>query len=356
MIGIRRLNTRPAHLICRAFLSLLICSNSLQAVHAEAASPPTGKNVMVFGPLKRLSDKPVLSPRPEKFDSVGAFNPSCAKLADGRTILLYRAQDDKGVSRIGIAESNDGIHFKPEDQPVLSPSLPDEANGIEDPRLCSSLLNKDEWFLTATAYDKDAQLALYKSKDLRHWDRVGIMMPAKKGAWNINWTKSGAIVPEKINEKFWMYYLGTMNDCDHTGVASSTDGIHWQDASDKPVLPVRPSMFDSRVAEPGPAPIVTRDGILLLYNGADEKLCYQTGWALFDKNDPTKLIARSDSPIFSPKESWEINNASSKIHQAPNVVFVEGLIKDKDRYLIYYGGADSYVGVAETRLVPLEAK
>jgi len=89
----------------------------------------------------------------------------------------------------------------------------------------------------------------------------------------------------------------------------------------------------------------------LLYNGADNDLVYRTGWALFDKNDPTKLIARSSRPIFRPSADWEKKNASAEVHQAPNVVFVEGMVKDGDRYLVYYGAADSYVGVAETHLI-----
>jgi predicted GH43/DUF377 family glycosyl hydrolase len=307
---------------------------------------------MTFAKLRRLSKHPILSARPGKFDSAGAFNPSAVRLDDGRIIMLYRGQDLSGVSRIGYAESKDGIHFSQNDQPVLEPHLSDEKNGIEDPRLSRSLEDQGEWLMTATAYNTDAQLALYKSRDLKNWQRIGIIMPAYKGSWNVHWTKSGAIIPEKIKGKYWMYYMGDAAEApDQTGVACSEDGIHWLDACDKPVLPPRPHMFDSHTVEPGPAPIITRDGILLLYNGADDALCYRTGWALFDKNDPTRLIARCDTPIFEPKLDWERKNASESVHQVPNVVFVEGMIKKGDRYLIYYGAADSYVGVAETRLL-----
>jgi predicted GH43/DUF377 family glycosyl hydrolase len=158
----------------------------------------------------------------------------------------------------------------------------------------------------------------------------------------VRWTKSGAIVPEKINGKYWMYYLGTTPDNkDQMGVASSQDLIHWEDASDAPVVPVRPGQFDARVAEPGPAPILTPKGIVLIYNGADDKLVYRTGVAVFDRNDPRRLISRSDMPRFEPEKEWE------KVGQVPNVIFVEGMVKKGDRYLFYYGGADQYVGVAE---------
>ena len=111
--------------------------------------------------------------------------------------------------------------------------------------------------------------------------------------------------------------------------------------TDTPVLPVRGGMFDARVAEPGPAPIVTPKGIVLIYNGADDKLVYRTGVAMFDRNDPRVLIGRTNTPIFAPDKQWE------KVGQVPNVVFVEGMVRRGKRYLFYYGGADANVGVAE---------
>jgi predicted GH43/DUF377 family glycosyl hydrolase len=154
-------------------------------------------------------------------------------------------------------------------------------------------------------------------------------------------------VPEKIDGKYWMYFLGTTPDNnDQMGLASSTDLLHWTDATDVPVLPVRAGQFDSRVVEPGPAPIITPKGIVLIYNGADDKLVYRTGIALFDRNDPRKMISRTDTPIFAPERQWE------KVGQVPNVVFVEGMVRQGERYLFYYGGADAYVGVAEAPAGP----
>jgi predicted GH43/DUF377 family glycosyl hydrolase len=89
---------------------------------------------------------------------------------------------------------------------------------------------------------------------------------------------------------------------------------------------------------------MTSRGILLIYNGADDRLVYRTGWALFDKANPSRVLARSSAPIFQPKEDWEIHG------QVPNVVFVEGLIREPNRWLLYYGAADKNVGVASARL------
>jgi predicted GH43/DUF377 family glycosyl hydrolase len=298
-----------------------------------------------FGTWRRVSDSPILSPRGEGWESAGTFNPSVI-LRDGKVVMLYRAQDKGGTSRLGYAESADGIHFTRRGEPVVSPDKDYEKDGgVEDPRLVQF---GDTYYLTYTGYNKkDAQLCLATSKDLIHWERKGVILPAYKGNWNVRWTKSGAIVPEKIAGKYWMYFLGTSsNDKDQMGLASSKDLLHWTEATSMPVLPVRAGNFDSRVAEPGPAPIVTAKGIVLIYNGADDKLVYRTGVAVFDGNDPRKLISRTDVPIFGPEKEWE------KVGQVPNVVFVEGMVRQGERYLFYYGGADTNVGVAEARAIP----
>ena len=292
---------------------------------------------------QRASETPIVSPQGEAWESAGTFNPAVA-LFHGKFVMLYRAQDRAGTSRLGYAESTDGIHFQRTLAPALSPLTPYErGGGIEDPRLVQF---GDTYYLTYTAYNKkDAQLCLASSRDLVHWQRLGVILPAYKGKWNVGWTKSGAIVPEKIGGKYWMYFLGTSADkTDQMGLAYSTDLVHWTEALDTPVLPVRPGKFDARVAEPGPAPILTNDGIVLIYNGADDKLVYRTGYAIFDRKDPRHLIARSSDPIFAPEKDWE------KTGQVPNVVFVEGAVPQGDRYLFYYGGADKYVGVAQAEV------
>lgn len=308
---------------------------SLIAFLAASAAPP-----LPFGAWQSASDAPVIAPRGDGWEQAGTFNPAVVVRGD-KIVMLYRAQDKQGTSRLGYAESADGLHFTRRNDPVLSPTEDYEKDGgVEDPRLVQF---GNTYYLTYTGYNKkDAQLCLATSTDLIHWDRKGVILPANKGNWNVKWTKSGAIVPEKIAGKYWMYYLGTTADNrDQAGLASSNDLLHWTDETPVPILPVRPGRFDSRVAEPGPAPILTDHGIVLIYNGADDNLVYRTGIAVFDRGDPRKLLWRSDEPIFFPKRDWE------KVGQVPNVIFVEGMVKQGNKYLFYYGGADKYVGVAE---------
>ena len=327
---------RAARTATVSFLALI----AFAAVAAVSFTPP-------FGKWTRLSSDPIISPQGNGFESAGTFNPSVVK-KDGKFVMLYRAQDRKGTSALGYATSDDGIHFTRRPEPVMVSEAPyEKGGGVEDPRLQKI---GDTYYLTYTGYNnvdgaaadkKDAQLCLATSADLVHWQRQGVIMPSFKGKWNVKWTKSGAIVPEKINGKYWMYYLADAQGKDtQMGVAYSDDLLHWTDALDHPILSSRPGSFDSQVVEPGPAPIITPQGIFLIYNGADDKLVYSTGWVLFDKNDPTKVLARSDEPVFAPEKDWE------KVGQVPNVVFVEGMVRDGNRWLFYYGGADKNVGVA----------
>ncbi len=315
----------------RAGLVLLALSSPL--VFSEATS-------WIFGAWHRASNAPILSPQGKGWESAGTFNPAVV-INNGKFVMLYRAQDGFGTSRLGYAESSDGIHFIRRSEPVLSPETGYEMDGgVEDPRLVKI---GETYYLTYTGYNKkDAQLCLAISKDLIHWERKGVILPAYKGKWNVGWTKSGVIVPEKIDGKYWMYWLGSSADkTDQMGLAYSTDLIHWTEALDTPVLPRRPGQFDSHVVEPGPPPILTPKGIVLIYNGADDRHVYRTGVAVFDRKNPRKLLSRTGDPIFAPEMEWE------KAGQVPNVVFVEGMVRQGNRFLFYYGGADKYVGVAE---------
>jgi predicted GH43/DUF377 family glycosyl hydrolase len=332
-------------------------SNSTRAIRAIAllmiATSPGISTERISITAQRLSKQPLLRPA-NHWSEFGLFNPTAIKTGN-KTVLLFRAQDRNHTSRIGYAESSDGLHFDVRPEPVLSPETAyEKSGGIEDPRIVQI---KGTYYLTYTGYDLHAaQLCLATSTDLIHWQRKGVILPAYRGTWNTQWTKSGAIVPEKINGKWWMYYLGTRKDPDgqardYMGLASSTDLLHWKDATQQPVLDRRPGAFDSRVMEPGPAPTLTRAGILLLYNGADDHLVYGPGWVLFDQHHPSRVIARADRPFLVPTLEWEKNG------NVPNVIFLEGAVQvskavsNRDLELFgYYGAADKFIGGADIRI------
>ena len=236
MFGSQKIRFRPTRALpLLALLATLV---------AQGARP------LPFGAWRRVSTTPVIAPRGESWESAGTFNPA-AIMHDGKVVMLYRAQDKQGTSRLGYAESADGIHFHRRADPVLSPTEPYENDGgVEDPRLVQF---GDTYYLTYTGYNKkDAQLCLATSRDLIHWDRQGVILPAYKGNWNVKWTKSGAIVPEKIDGKYWMYFLGTTADNkDQAGLASSIDLLHWTTSRQPPCYPCVPAVSIRASPSPG---------------------------------------------------------------------------------------------------------
>ena len=308
--------------------ALINCSNSSQKIE--------NKFLLPFKKIERASGNPILSPTKLAWESKDVFNPSSIEV-DGKIALLYRAEDSTGIdiwrgtSRIGLAWSEDGIHFKRERKPVLEPSESYELpGGCEDPRVVKI---EDTFYLTYTGYDGDtARLCLASSKDLYSWTKQGPLFP------ELGRTKAGVIVPEKINGKYYMYF-GEYG----VWLASSSDLVNWKLEQENYVLPRRENMFDSEVTECGPTPIITDQGILVIYNGAEKAnggWIYRTGYAYFSKEDPKKLLYRSSTPFFYPQE------LSEKTGQVANVVFVEGFTYFKGKWFMYYGMADSHIGVA----------
>lgn len=285
-----------------------------------------------LGPFVKYDGNPIITPQGDSWESKDVFNP--AAFADNDQIyMLYRAEDSTGIgiwngtSRIGLGISSDGYNFDRHPDPIYEPfddfELP---GGAEDPRIVKI---DDTFWLTYTAYDGEtARQALASSKDLFNWERHGLIFP------ELGWTKAGAIVPIMINDKYWMYFGDT-----NIWIAWSEDLINWTPI-EEPVMRPREGMFDSGLIEPGPTPLITEQGILMLYNSADDDLVYRTGQALFDISDPTKLLKRSDDFFMEPDYELEVDG------QIPNVVFIEGLAKLGDTWFLYFGMGDSGIGVA----------
>jgi predicted GH43/DUF377 family glycosyl hydrolase len=301
-----------------------------------------------------------LNKREIRWEEKNVLNPS-AVVKDGKVYLIYRAQDSLMTSRLGLAVSDDGLHFTKEPSPVL---YPDSDNmhqyewkgGVEDPRIVEG--EDGTYILTYTSYDgKTARLCLASSTDLRTWTKRGLVLGEDK--YKETWSKSGAIVSRlegnriiaaKIRGKYWMYFGDT-----DLFIASSDDLIHWtviENAENKKMISVlhpRPGYFDSRLVEPGPFALLHEEGILLIYNSSNAlsnndpglpAFTYSAGQALFDKENPYKLIARMDGYFIYPDKPYE------KTGEVNNVCFVEGLVFFRNKWFLYYGTADSKIAVA----------
>ncbi|HEY8503190.1 MAG TPA: glycoside hydrolase family 130 protein [Gemmataceae bacterium] len=279
-------------------------------------------------PFERHGAEPILAPDPDvAFERAAVYNPAVV-YENGLFYMIYRAEDthDRYISRLGLALSSDGVHFRRYGKnPIVDNDRPGEERGCEDPRVVKV---GETFYMTYTAWDGNKiDLALAESKDLVHWTKRGTIIPD---------AKSGAILSEPVSGRYIMYFGDT-----NIWMATSEDLLHWEVRPD-PVLAPRKDAFDSALVEPGPPPIVTDEGILLIYNSSDGKR-YNVGQALFSKDDPAKLIARLDEPFLSPELAWE------KWGKVNHVVFAESLVKRDGTWYLYYGGADKCVGLATCR-------
>ncbi len=278
-----------------------------------------------IGKVKKYRKNPVLNPyRSNKFESAATYNGTALK-ENNKVYLYYRAEQhyyNDYISSIGMAVSKNGLEFERKKEPVIKPERRYEKRGCEDPRITKI---EDTYYLIYVAFTgRKSHIALAESKDLLHWKKKGLLM---------KYAKSGVLLPKKIKGKYYLYYGDT-----NIYLATSRNLKDWQ-TQEKPVLTPRRDHFDSRLVEMGPAPIITKKGIFVIYNSFNGEE-YSAGCAMLDKNDPGKAIARKEDPILSPTSSWE---SYGKINY---VVFAEGLVQMKNKYFIYYGGADKSIGVA----------
>jgi len=331
---------------------------------ADSANP-------ILRPLsKPLFDCPMVG-KPVAWEANHVFNPA-AVVRNGKIYVLFRAEDETGTgvgghtSRIGLAESVDGLHFTRRSTPVLFPAVDSQKSnewdgGCEDPRIVER--PGGGYVLTYTQWNrKTARLAVATSNDLVRWTKHGyIFADAYGGRFKDQWSKSGSIVTRRIGDhlvaakiggKYWMYWGEKF-----IYVATSPDLVHWtpllkKDGSLDYAFGTREGKFDSDLVEPGPPAVLTQRGIVFLYNGKNaakggEKSlrpgAYAAGQALLDPKNPKRLLQRCSSYFFRPERPYEMTG-----QYAAGTVFIEGLVSFKKKWFLYYGTADSLVAVATT--------
>ncbi|GEQ71868.1 hypothetical protein JCM33374_g5554 [Metschnikowia sp. JCM 33374] len=319
--------------------------------------PPT---IFPIGPhFTKYPGNPILKPNPKnEFEESFIYN-ATAIVLDNHVFLLYRAQNKKLISSIGLAWSSDGFKFKTSPQPILSPTEPWEmGGGCEDPRIVRDPVTK-KFIVTYTAFDgRLARLCVAESVDLFTWvkhppiirdDRWSEVCMSVKGEPFIRhgWSKSGAVFVDRHKDgKYYMIWGESGFQ-----LATSDDLIHW--TIKKKVFARGKFDWQDRLIEPGPAPIkITcadkrRNLYILFYNsstvgsGAYEKTTYTISQMLIDYDNLEEgPLARMDNPILAPEAKNEVSG------QVNRVVFTEGIVQFKGHWLLYYGQGDSELGVA----------
>jgi predicted GH43/DUF377 family glycosyl hydrolase len=305
-----------------------------------------------------------------KWQRADVFNPA-AIVKNNKVYMLYRSEDNPAAilggrtSRIGLATSEDGLNFSKYPTPVLYPDSSefmqyDYPGGCEDPRIVQT---EDSLYVLAyTSWNyKVARLSIAVSRDLVHWEKKGpAFAKAYDGKFLDIWSKSGSIITKmdgdrqvaaKINGKYGMYWGENF-----VNLAWSDDLINWYPSLNekgelKALISPRKNKFDSMLTECGPPALINDEGIVLFYNGKNSegedaevkipKGTYSVGKVVFDINNPEKAISRSDTCLLKPTLPHELSGQYKS-----GTTFSEALVYFKGKWFLYYGTADSFVGVA----------
>lgn len=354
-----------------AFISILILYLIIQiivlfSIGRYKTKPKTSKEIPWYE-LKRQYCNPLFSPQDHnEWENEGTFNPAAIKDKDGTIHLFYRAIGSGGISQIGHAVSSDGITFKNRSSyPVYqAPSNLDIASnksqtydqikyssgggwaGCEDPK---TVIIDKRMYMTYVSFEgwHSIRIALTSislddlSKSQWNWQRP--ILISAPGQANKNWT----LFPEKINGKFAILH------------SISPDILieYVDDLSTLKLFPIssrpphdehrnyfgRKDKWDSSVRGVGAPPIKTDYGWLVLYHSMDDQdpNKYKLGAMILDFNNPTKILYRAPNPILSPELHYENESKAG-------VIYASGAVIHEKNLLVYYGGGDKYVCVAQT--------
>jgi len=308
--------------------------------------------------MQRNSRSPILTRdaipgvSPTVSDVSAVFNPGAFVLGD-RYRLVLRVQTRGRETVTMLADSDDGVAFT-----VLPRLL--EIDGLD--AVGSRLLHVYDLRVT---HLEDEIFAVF-SADTADGCRLGIArMPGGERLELVGFSaetdsRNGVLFPEKIGGRYVRLERPNravlesgVKSGSEIWLAESDDLVDWRLVG--PVMSGRPYYWDELIGS-GPPPIKTREGWLHIYHGVATHFAasniYQAGVCLLDLDDPSRVLARGRNNILEPREPYEL------IGQVPNVVFPTGIIveghddggfaRSGSAVRLYYGAADTCIGLAET--------
>ena len=162
------------------------------------------------------------------------------------------------------------------------------------------------------------------------------------------YNRNAVLFPRKINGNFVM--LSRPCDNGHTAfgdifISESPDMVYW--GRHRHVMSKSENWWERLKIGGGAAPIETNKGWLMFYHGVVQTCSgyvYSVGAAILDLDEPSKVLHRCSRYVLTPEEWYE------ECGFVPNVCFPCATLHDSEtgRIALYYGCADSYVGVAYT--------
>jgi len=311
------------------------------------------------------------------FESEGVLNPGCIEV-NGIVHMFYRAVRPGNHSTIGYCQLQDHKIIKRLDHPVLVPEYDYEKQGVEDPRI---ICLDGVYYLFYTVFDGRNALGAYAtSSDLVNFTKHGIISPKisyreamemisrnenvhrryfhyarsaeqHNGPDVLVWDKDLFIFPKKINNSFWLVHriMPSIQIAIFENFSELTPE-YWQDyfkTFERHTLFDPQYRFENHKIGGGCPPIETEAGWLFIYHGVGRiflRKKYYAAVALLDRNNPRKVIARLPYPLFAPSSRWERKGS------VENVVFPTSALINNDRLYIYYGAADTCIGLKSVAL------
>ncbi|MEI8045935.1 MAG: glycoside hydrolase family 130 protein [Bacteroidota bacterium] len=309
-------------------------------------------------PINPILTRDHIPPIPPELVNVSSvFNPGAIK--DGSTYrLMLRVQSRSRETFLVMAESADGVIFKAENRIVYFKGIEkikEKIFHIYDARI--TRLDGRFYIMFAMDMQDGCQLGLGVTDDFISFEFLGITSDED--------IRNGVLFPEKINGKY--YRMDRPNKARHSDGPTSGSTIWLSESGNlldwKPTAPLIHGRFhywDEFIGS-GPPPVKTRKGWLHIYHGVASHFgssnIYQAGVILLDLNDPSIVLGRCRCNILEPREIWELTG------QVPNVTFPSGMIVEEydnegfaiesSEVKVYYGAADTSVGLAITTIAEL---
>lgn len=297
------------------------------------------------------------------------FNPAAVKLDDGRHILLVRSVP-KGYEKLGPVNQFDNAYtshlsqweslkpdgdFKLVAEKAIGPSENFDKFGVEDPRITKI---GDTFYIFYTSLEfglgeanatDGIRIAMASTKDFKTYKKHGVIGPDRR-------SKAG-VVFESQGELYFMW-----KDEEHAertmlsrAPKNIEDAAEWQtfwqsrDIEGDQLLGPQKNGHEGLGVEPGAPPIEIEEGLLLVYSSISSDFKWTISLLLLDKDDPTKIIAKSEKPFIVPEEPYEVKG------DVNNVVFPCGALIENGRLYVYYGGADTVCAVASEDMNEVKA-
>jgi predicted GH43/DUF377 family glycosyl hydrolase len=292
--------------------------------------------------FRRSESNPILTAADWPYPVHTVFNAGATLLQDGTTLLLCRIEDRTGRSHLCAARSADGVGgWTIDPHPTLSSdpeNHPEELWGVEDPRI-TFVPDLGKYAIAYTAFGKGGPgVSLALTADFVHFERCGLIMQPED--------KDAALLPRRIDGMYALVHrpIASIDSGAHVWISYSPDLRNW--GGHRMMLQARRGgWWDANKVGLSPPLIETEHGWLMIYHGVRSNAAgslYRLGLALFDLQQPERLLLRGDEWIFGPETLYETRG------DVANVTFPCGhtIARDGDTLNLYYGAADTCIALA----------